>query len=95
MNMEMYIDASSEGYGDILLGDFKIVVMFSCTSTRQYTHCITSELEGLVRALREFFFVGEEFTVFSTNWSVLRVPHGTTMVAPVIRRFEEIMSWYP
>lgn len=52
--MEVYIDTSSEGYGANLLGDSKIVAMFSCSSSKQYAHSSTSVFEGLVRTLRAF-----------------------------------------
>lgn len=97
IKMEVYVDVPSQGYGAILLGDSKIEAIFSCSSNRQQAHSSTSEVESLVRTLRAFkpFLLGQQFTVFSDNWSVLRILHGNTMQAPILRRWDEIMYWYP
>lgn len=96
MEIKIYVDASSEGYGAILLGDSKIVAMFSCGSSKRYEHSSTLEMEGLVRTLKAFkpFILGQKFTVYSDNWSVLRVLHGRSAQALVLRRLEEIIWWY-
>lgn len=94
MRLEVYVDASSEGYGVVLLGDSKIVVMFSCASSKPNEHSTTSEMEGFMKTLRAFrsHLLGQPFVVFSDNWSVLRVPQGTSKS---LRRMEEIMGWHP
>lgn len=67
--MDMYVDASLAGYGAILFGDSKVVAMFSCGSSKRYDHSTTSEMEGLVRALRAFrlILLGQDFTIYSYN----------------------------
>lgn len=95
--MQIYVDASPERYGAILLGEAKIIAMFNCGSIKQYEYSRTSEVEGLVRTLRAFkpFILEQKFTSYSNNTSVLRVLHSQTAHAPVFCKLEEIMHWYP
>lgn len=90
------MDASSEDYGAIFMGYDKILTMFSCGSSKSYEHSATSEMDGLVRAIRAVrsYLLGEPFVVYSDNWSVLRAMHGTHASPPVLSRLEEITSWH-
>lgn len=94
--MKVYRDAPSARYEIILFGDDKILAMFSCSSTKKYEHSTTSDIEGLVRSLRAFnaFILGQKFIVYSDNWSVMELLCGKTKLALVLRRLEEIISWY-
>lgn len=69
MKMQIYVDASFEGYGAIFWGDSKIIAMFNCVSTKKYEHFNTSNVEGLVRTLLAFgpFILGQQFIVHPDN----------------------------
>lgn len=69
MRLEVYADASSKGYGAVLLRVSKILAMLIYASSKPYEHSTTLEMEGLVRALRAFrsYLLGQPFCVFSDN----------------------------
>lgn len=90
MKLEVCVDAFSEGYGAILTGDSKILAMSRCSSAKSYEHSTSLDMEELVESLRAFrsYLLGNPFTVFFHNWSVLRVKHGTAASLPIFRRLD-------
>lgn len=54
MELKVYVDASSAGYGAFLLGDEKTIAIFSCGSSKPCQHSTTSEMKGPMRSLRAF-----------------------------------------
>lgn len=81
----------------MLIGDGKILLMYSRANTRPHSHSSTSEIEGLLKNLSAMrhLLIGSEFTVYTDNWSVLRSLRGNSQQLYVIRRLEELMVWYP
>lgn len=89
--MKLYVDASSSGFGAVLFSEDRIVAMFSRSNPRPYQHSSTSEIEGLIKALREMksLLMGKKFMIYTDNWSVLRAMRGQTQKDAVVRRLED------
>lgn len=71
MNIQIYVDVSSKGYGASLLGDSNIIAMLSIGCSKHDEHSSTLEVEGLVRTLRAFkpFILGQQLT---PHYTILR-----------------------
>lgn len=63
MVLELYIDASAHGFGDVLLGNKQILALYNSTNPQSFHHSSVVELEGLIRSLPAFkhLLVGKEF----------------------------------
>lgn len=97
MLLKVYVDASFADYGAILLGDGKIITIFSCGAIQPYKHSTTLKMKGFVGSLHAFrsYVLGQQFTIYSNNCIVLRLLHGRSSQALVLRETKEIMALYP
>lgn len=65
MVLEMFVEASAQGFGAVLLGHKKILALYSASNPQAFHHSTVAELEGLVRSLHAFkhLLVNRAFTV--------------------------------
>ena len=90
-------DASSTGYGAVLLSDEKPVAMFSKSSSKTWAHSSEAEIDAILLALRAFegYISHCPVEVYTDNWAAFRAMSPDNCSPIVLRRLDQILQFNP
>ena len=90
-------DASSTGYGAVLLSDDKPVAMFSKSSSKTWAHSSEAEIDAILLALRAFegYIAHCPVEVYTDNWAAFRAMSPDNCSPIVLRRLDQILQFNP
>lgn len=95
--LTVHVDASSTGYGGVLLSGGKPMLLFSKKNPRPHEHSSVSELNAILDVLEAFRFItiGKQVTVFTDNWSSLKMCRFENQSDVIKRRLDHLLDNYP
>ena len=95
--LEVYVDASGDGVGAVLLSDRVPVCMFSRRTRKGWKHSADSEIDGILKALQAFeIYTGTRpVQVYTDNWCAYTSLNPGNLGAPVMRRLDQILAKNP